>query len=232
MTTDTPKLRLETRAGVARLTIDNGVKRNAFDLDMWRALPELIARADADPETRVIVVSGARLDLNYTGTDTIDELWLGGVRKSPGIYSSANGGGFLTGTGTLTVTTGPPSDYDIWAAANHVTGGVQGDDDHDGLSNFTEYAFGLDPQNGASVSPGPASPDPASGTLTYTRRKTSLTGLTHHIWTSTNLINWSEDHGAIQTSVPIPGTDKETVEIKLSPASLNAERLFVRIQSR
>lgn len=59
MTTDTTKLRLETRAGVARLLIDNGAKRNAFDLDMWRALPELIARADADPETRVIVISGA-----------------------------------------------------------------------------------------------------------------------------------------------------------------------------
>jgi enoyl-CoA hydratase/carnithine racemase len=59
MTTDTPKLRLDADNGVARLLIDNGAKRNAFDLDMWRALPDLIARADADPETRVILIAGA-----------------------------------------------------------------------------------------------------------------------------------------------------------------------------
>jgi enoyl-CoA hydratase/carnithine racemase len=59
MTTETPKLRLDADNGVARLTIDNGAKRNAFDLDMWRALPDLIRAADADPATRVIVISGA-----------------------------------------------------------------------------------------------------------------------------------------------------------------------------
>ena len=45
------------------------------------------------------VASGATLHLDYSGTDTIDELWLGGVQKSPGVYSSANSGGFLTGAG-------------------------------------------------------------------------------------------------------------------------------------
>jgi enoyl-CoA hydratase/carnithine racemase len=59
MTTETPKLRLDADNGVARLLIDNGAKRNAFDLDMWRALPDLIARADADPGVRVIVITGA-----------------------------------------------------------------------------------------------------------------------------------------------------------------------------
>ncbi len=60
MPADSPsKLRVETSNGVARLLIDNGAKRNAFDLDMWRALPPLMAAIDADPAARVVVLSGA-----------------------------------------------------------------------------------------------------------------------------------------------------------------------------
>lgn len=54
-----PKLRVDLRQGIARLLIDNGAKRNAFDLDMWRALPPLMAAIEAEPEARVVVVSGA-----------------------------------------------------------------------------------------------------------------------------------------------------------------------------
>jgi enoyl-CoA hydratase/carnithine racemase len=55
----TPKLRVDVDSRVARLVIDNGAKRNAFDLDMWRALPPLIAAIDAEPEARVVVIAGA-----------------------------------------------------------------------------------------------------------------------------------------------------------------------------
>jgi enoyl-CoA hydratase/carnithine racemase len=54
-----PKLRVELANGVARLLIDNGAKRNAFDLDMWRALPPLFVAIDAAPEARVVVLGGA-----------------------------------------------------------------------------------------------------------------------------------------------------------------------------
>lgn len=53
------KLRIDIHHGVARLLIDNGAKRNAFDLEMWRALPPLLAAIDAAPEARVVVLSGA-----------------------------------------------------------------------------------------------------------------------------------------------------------------------------
>ncbi|WP_442756341.1 enoyl-CoA hydratase [Methylocystis sp. JAN1] len=61
MTISSPssKLRVDLAKGVARLLIDNGSKRNAFDLDMWRALPPIFAAIDAEPEARVVVVSGA-----------------------------------------------------------------------------------------------------------------------------------------------------------------------------
>ncbi len=54
-----PKLRVDLHQGVARLLIDNGAKRNAFDLEMWRALPPLLAAIVAEPEARVVVMSGA-----------------------------------------------------------------------------------------------------------------------------------------------------------------------------
>ncbi|PPD45555.1 MAG: enoyl-CoA hydratase [Methylocystis sp.] len=59
ITSSTPKLRIDLAHGVARLLIDNGAKRNAFDLDMWRALPPLMAAIDAEPDVRVVVISGA-----------------------------------------------------------------------------------------------------------------------------------------------------------------------------
>lgn len=59
ITSPTPKLRVETAFGVARLFIDNAAKRNAFDFDMWRALPRLMKAIEDEPEARVLVISGA-----------------------------------------------------------------------------------------------------------------------------------------------------------------------------
>lgn len=79
----------------------------------------------------VIVSSGATLHLNYPGTDTVNSLSCGGIARPPGIYSAANSG-FLTGTGTLTVLTGPATDYEGWATF-HGIGAAADDQDHDGL---------------------------------------------------------------------------------------------------
>ncbi|MFM8859616.1 MAG: enoyl-CoA hydratase [Methylocystis sp.] len=55
----TSKLRLDLNSGVARVLIDNASKRNAFDFEMWQALPILMEQLDAAQEVRVIVISGA-----------------------------------------------------------------------------------------------------------------------------------------------------------------------------
>lgn len=180
----------------------------------------------------VSVATGATLHLDYSGTDMIDELWLGGVRKPPGVYSSGNSGGFITGSGTLTVVNGPVSDYDVWKDANRVSGGQDDDDDRDGMSNSTEYAFGLDPKSRASCTPYLGFPAPPSGAFTYIRRKAVLSGMVFSVWTSTDLTNWSKDSGASQAVTAIPGGDNESVQVVPSPGLVNSGRRFIRISAQ
>ncbi|TQS45728.1 enoyl-CoA hydratase/isomerase family protein [Cryptosporangium phraense] len=45
--------------GVATVVLDNPAKRNAMTTDMWNAIPPLLASLTADPDVRVVVVTGA-----------------------------------------------------------------------------------------------------------------------------------------------------------------------------
>jgi fibronectin-binding autotransporter adhesin len=136
---------------------------------------------------------------------------------------------FSEATGVLSLTvTG--SDYDTWAV--NLTGGPGDDDDGDGLSNFQEYAFGLDPLNGSSVSPITVPINPATGTFSYTRRNPALTELNYAIQTSTTLAvgDWTTDLGAIQSVVSTVG-DVQTVQVTLTGALLTEPKIFVRVEA-
>lgn len=54
----TEHVHYESADGIATLTIDRPEKRNALSYAMYEALIELVARADADPEVRVVVLTG------------------------------------------------------------------------------------------------------------------------------------------------------------------------------
>ncbi len=55
----TAHLRSAAEAGIGRLILDRPEKRNAISRAMWQAIPAAIARLDADPSVRVIIVQGA-----------------------------------------------------------------------------------------------------------------------------------------------------------------------------
>lgn len=56
----------------------------------------------------VVIASSARMGLNFTGTNTINTLSLGGTAMPRGLYgASAAGMSYFSGTGTLNVTNGP-----------------------------------------------------------------------------------------------------------------------------
>lgn len=71
MTSPTRPGQLCTRidGAVAIITIDNEPRLNAFTRDMWQAVPAHFAAADADPEVRVIVVTGAGQKAFSAGAD-------------------------------------------------------------------------------------------------------------------------------------------------------------------
>ena len=63
------RLHLQSTDGVAAITIDNPARMNALTAAMWGALPSLIARAEADPAVRVILLRGAGTRAFSAGAD-------------------------------------------------------------------------------------------------------------------------------------------------------------------
>jgi len=51
------------------LIFNNPERRNAVSLDMWRAIPEVLAAFEADPEVRVVVFTGAGDKAFVSGAD-------------------------------------------------------------------------------------------------------------------------------------------------------------------
>ncbi|MES2474848.1 MAG: LamG-like jellyroll fold domain-containing protein [Verrucomicrobiota bacterium] len=150
---------------------------------------------------------------NFQGL--IDEVRISSVaRPANGFYFSGVGG----------------SDYDTWATTNSVTGGANGDDDFDSLTNDKERLFGLNAKSGASANPIAVPFNKTTGKLSYTRRKTSLTNAAYSVWTSTTLSGWAKDNGAVQTVTATVG-EVETVEITLSAGLTANPKLFVRVQA-
>ena len=178
----------------------------------------------------VTVADGAQMALDFTGSDTVASVTIGTTTyTAPGNYDATTFGSHFTGTGSLVIA-GAATDYDDWVALFGVIGGENDDDDGDGVSNFEEYAFGLNPVSGASVQAVTEVLDKTAGTFTYTRRSSS--GLDYSIWTSTDLATWTEDTTATQTPGPVGPNNIQEVEVTLSaPKPLTATRLFVQVRA-
>jgi hypothetical protein len=129
--------------------------------------------------------------------------------------------------------TGRPSDYlswvGQWPGANLTN--PNSDLDGDGLSNDYERIWGLNPTSALSRNPFRFNASLKSGTFSYTRRTPALTGLNYSVWTSTDLLNWTQDTGAIQNP-GIAVNQVETVAVTLSPGLVAGPRLFIRMRTQ
>ena len=124
------------------------------------------------------------------------------------------------------------ADYAVWTATfpGIDLSNPNDDFDRDGLTNNYERLFGLNPTSGASASPFSVPFNPAAGTFSFTRRDPALARFLHSVWTSTNLMTWTEDVGAVFT----PGAmvnEVETVAVKLSASLLNEPKLFLKMRA-
>lgn len=100
---------------------------NNYAGDTTAAAGTLFLNAPNLSESSTIsVVSNAVLQLDYSGTNTVAALMLGGIAQPDGVYGSRNSGGLITGTGFLRVQTPVPlvSPYRstrVWQAYDGVT---------------------------------------------------------------------------------------------------------------
>jgi hypothetical protein len=129
---------------------------------------------------------------------------------------------------------GDINDYDAWAdlfGAAFTSRDPGADPDGDGLTNFEEYLFGLNPASGASASPVLAPFDPRTGTFGYTRRKPSLSNATYvHEWSATLAVGgWTAFTGDLDT---VDQSDQvEVVTVGLPASLLSEPQLFVRVRA-
>lgn len=110
---------------------------------------------------------------------------------------------------------------------------MTGDPDGDGLSNFEEFAFGSNPGSASSVNPIVALPNKSTGVFQYKRLAPVSSGLAYTVWTSTDLVTWTEDTAATAgQNVTATNGDVQTVSVTISAAQLAESKLFVRINAQ
>ena len=123
----------------------------------------------------------------------------------------------------------PATAYETWTTNPAYTGfdlsNPAADADHDGRSNFMEFAFGLDPTKGSSANPC----TPLHGTqFSYTRRANS--GLSYTVECSTDLTTWSPATVS-ESAAAADSNGIQTVTVTVSNPALNG-KLFVRVQAQ
>jgi enoyl-CoA hydratase/carnithine racemase len=77
---ETDKLLVAVDDGVATVTFNNPTKRNALSIEMRAALPGVLRALQADPEVRVLVLTGAGTKAFVSGADISE---FGAQRTSP-----------------------------------------------------------------------------------------------------------------------------------------------------
>ena len=136
-----------TSIGTGTLTL-SGLNTYSGDTTVSSGTLTLDQINGSNEASTVSIASGAVLNLTFAGTDTVDKLFLNGVQQPVGVYGSGNSGGRISGTGTLTVSSGPASGYSSWITGFGLALADQDptdDPDNDGVNNLVEFVLNGNP---------------------------------------------------------------------------------------
>ena len=149
----------------------------------------------SNEKSTVTIAAGAFLNLNYAGTDTVNKLFIGATQLAAGVYGNSSSvlpviaNSQITGTGTLTVTSGPTvAGYAAWingffpGETNLAIIGADADPDNDGIDNSVEMVIGGNPATGMDTAllptlelvTNPGGGVPAGNYLLFTYRRSDL----------------------------------------------------------
>ncbi len=134
-----------TKAGTGKFTL-TGANAYTGNTTVTAGTLSLGTSNSSNESSTVTIAAGALLELNFSGSDTVDKLFIGTTQKPAGTYGAIGsvppviGIPQITGTGTLTVITG--SGYTTWQSANNTAQAANLDHDNDGVSNAVEHFLG------------------------------------------------------------------------------------------
>lgn len=149
------------------------------------------------------------------------------------IKGSIIGNPFTTAAVTIPKDADDNGMQDEWELANFGNVGTNpnDDDDGDGVKNRAEYLFGTNPKDHKSRSPIVAHLNPKTGKFTYSRALNKIDGVVYKVWTSPDLLTWTEQTPLTET--PSVNGGSENVEIALNSALIAAnKKLFVRVSAQ
>ncbi|MCB5176636.1 enoyl-CoA hydratase [Microvirga lenta] len=90
----TPKLAVSLDDSVATVAVDNPSKHNAFDLEMWKALPPIFSALDQDERVRAVILRGAGAHAFASGADIGEFATLRADAEGGRLYEAENEAAF------------------------------------------------------------------------------------------------------------------------------------------
>lgn len=220
-----------------------GANTYSGDTTVTAGTLELAQINPSNESSTVSIASTAVLHLSFDGTDTVDKLFINGVQQPATVYHVGNSGGRITGSGTLTVSSGPPSaGFTAWIATFPAIGVLNqpGDDpDDDGIENLLEFVL-----NGNPTLPDASKLPVLNVTdthfeFTYSRRDDSVSPETIQTFQFSNTLEFSNDiivppssgTVGVATIDIVDGSPADTVKISIPKSEAGTTgRLFGRLQ--
>ena len=154
----------------------------------------LAVDGDSLANTSSLIIDGGRVD--PTGTpEVVSTLFFGATQQAAGTWGATGSGAMhiddtrFTGTGVVSVISGPPTVYTTWAEANAGGQAAGLDFDNDGVPNGVEFFMG---ETGSSFTANPSLN--GSNVITWTNGgniPAAGYGTKFVVQTSTNLASWT-----------------------------------------